>query len=271
MIGSESTGVPTQTTARPHVSGWVDPKTGQTARAFAILPCLLNIRHARIAGTDQGFGQFWHKRYQMQLSGIQITPEEVIQFWRRDFPIFWPPGNLFYMPPSGIENGEVALLKLAVPGQRRPFMATGVFIENVTATTFTYTALSGHPIAGSMSFSAFSRNGTTVAQADACLRASDPIFEVAIRLTGKQEDQFWRMTLENLAHALGANGVYSSNIQCLDRRLHWNKTGNLIRNAAIRSMIYYLTFPLRVLYYASKPKKKQDEQTIRRNHRRSRT
>lgn len=253
MIGSEGAGVTTRTPVDSRPAGWIDPKTGRPARPFAILPCLLNIRHAMIAGTDEGFGQFWHKRYQIQLDGIQVTPEEVIRLWRQDFPNLWPPGNRFYIPPGGIENGEIALLKLALPGRLRPVIATGVIVENVTPTAFTYTAFSGHPIAGSMSFSAFSRNGSTVAQADAYLRASDPLFEIGIRLTGKKEDQFWRLTLENLARALGANGIYSFEVECLDPHLHWNKAGNLFRNAAIRSGIFYLTLPFRVLYYAARP------------------
>ena len=235
--------------------GWIDPRTGLAARPFSILPCVLNIRNGKISRTDHGFGQFWHKRYQIKLTGVQATPEEVVQIWRKDFPSFWPHGNLFYAPLAGIEDGQVALLKLAIPGGRRPFLATGVIIENVTPTTFTYTAIAGHPIAGSMSFCAFMQDGITIARADACLRASDPLFEVAIRLTGKKEDRFWQLTLENLARAFGTEGLYSFEAKCLDRHLHWKKFGNLLDNAAIRSMVYNFTIPMRFLYYAFKPGK----------------
>lgn len=239
----------------PRRMTWIDPKSGQPARPFTVLPCLLNIRKSWLAGVEQGFGQHWRKQYQIRLAGSPVTPEEVIAIWRNRFADFWPPGNLFFPPADGIENGEIALLKLSVPGQRWPFMATGVSIHNVTPTTFTYTALAGHPIAGSMSFSAFSEDGVTVARAEANLRASDPLFELAIRLTGKMEDQFWRSTLENLATHFNAKGLYSFEANCLDRRLHWRHARNLTRNAAVRSTIYLLTFPLRFITYALRPDK----------------
>ena len=33
--------------------------------------------------------------------------------WKKRFPEFWPPGNRFYAPLTGIQPGEVALIRAA--------------------------------------------------------------------------------------------------------------------------------------------------------------
>ena len=60
----------------------------------------------RLLGPVQGFGKMWQKTYSMRLDGVETTPQAVISAWRDDFPSFWPPGNDFYPPPTGLEPGE---------------------------------------------------------------------------------------------------------------------------------------------------------------------
>ena len=60
--------------------------------------------------------------------GVDTTPEAVIATWKAHFPEFWPKGQRFYAPLSGIKPGEVALLELSpVPGAPVK-LSTGVMV-----------------------------------------------------------------------------------------------------------------------------------------------
>lgn len=74
-----------------------------------------------------------------------------------------------------------------------------------------------------------------------------PLYEIAFRLAGEREDLFWLQTLENLAASMGVPGHFSKEINLLDPGLRWRNARNLLHNAAIRSAIYQLTFPMRLL------------------------
>ena len=66
----------------------------------------------RLLSPVQGFGKMWQKTYKVALDGIDTTPQAVISEWRENFPSFWPKGNDFYPPLTGLEPGEVALIKV---------------------------------------------------------------------------------------------------------------------------------------------------------------
>lgn len=242
-------------------SSWISGQQRRRTGALTILPCLLNIAHGEVTDLDRGFGRQWDKIYRIRLPHLRRHPSEVIASWRDNFASIWPPGNQFFAPENGIKPGEIALIKLSIPGTRLPFLATGVYIDDVDDESFTYMAMAGHPIAGSMRFSAFiDEYGVLVAQAHARLRASDPLYEVGIRISGKKEDAFWRETLENLASFFYTPGVFEQYIHCVDHRLRWHEAKNLRDNAALRSMIYYLSFPLRFLrYFIQARRRKQPE------------
>lgn len=76
----------------------------------------LNVTGRRVVGPIQGFGKMWQKTYRVRLAGPEVTPAEVIAAWKADFQSFWPTGNRFYGPLTGIAPGEVALLNLDMPG-----------------------------------------------------------------------------------------------------------------------------------------------------------
>ena len=67
----------------------------------------------RVSGPLQGFGQLWQKSFTVRLDGVDMTPQAVVAIWKEHFPTFWPKGQRFYAPLSGIAPGEVALLELA--------------------------------------------------------------------------------------------------------------------------------------------------------------
>ena len=56
----------------------------------------------------------------------RVAPQELISTWKQNFPKFWPDGNRFYAPLTGIEPGEVALINARMPGKMT--LSTGVMV-----------------------------------------------------------------------------------------------------------------------------------------------
>jgi hypothetical protein len=202
----------------------------------------LNVDGRRVVGPLQGFGPMWQKVYQVRLSGSQVKPREVIQAWKADFPGFWPRGNRFYAPLTGIMPGEVALLNLRAGGMP---LSTGVLVLYADDESFTLMTPQGHMFAGWITFSAFEDEGETVAQAQVLMRANDPIYELGLRFGGhRQEDRFWQHTLTALAAHFDVTAPVQTQATCVDPRLQWAHARNVWQNAAVRTT---LTTPVRWL------------------------
>jgi hypothetical protein len=77
----------------------------------------------------------------------------------------------------GIQPGEVALLKMTLPGKMN--LSTGVMVLYADEESFTLMTPQGHMFAGWITFSATEPAGETVAQAQVLMKASDPIYETA--------------------------------------------------------------------------------------------
>ena len=88
----------------------------------------------------------WQKTYRVRLEDITIQPSEVIKTWKENFPKFWPKGNRFYAPLTGIAPGEVALLNLSMPVGMR--LSTGVVVLYADDESFTLMTPQGHMFAG---------------------------------------------------------------------------------------------------------------------------
>src|SRR5947209_10270200 len=56
----------------------------------------LNVDGRLAVGPLQGFGQLWQKTYRLHLSGVAMTPMEVMQVWKANFARFQPSDNRFY-------------------------------------------------------------------------------------------------------------------------------------------------------------------------------
>lgn len=211
----------------------------------------LNVEGRQVAGALQGFGQMWQKTYWVRLSGATVTPAEVIQIWKEKFPQFWPKGNRFYGPMTGIAPGEVAVLNLAGPGGvtgpgGMPVISTGIMVIYADGESFTFMNPEGHMFAGWITFSAHEQEGSTVAQAQVLVRASDPLWELVMRLFGyKKEDEFWHYTLKSLATHFGVDGQVQMHATCVDPRLQWSQAKNVWHNAAVRTALYTAGSPLR--------------------------
>jgi hypothetical protein len=191
----------------------------------------------RLLGPLQGFGKMWQKTYRVRLEGLQLTPAEVIGIWKERFAEFWPEGNTFYPSLTGIEPGEVALIKAAGPAGLK--LATGVMTLHADDVSFTEMTPEGHMLAGWITFSAHEQDGETVAQAQLLVRAQDPLTELGLALGGHRvEDRFWEQTLANLAAHLGVAAPVETQVVCVDRRRQWSKTGNVRHSAPVRSTLH---------------------------------
>jgi hypothetical protein len=188
----------------------------------------------------------WRKRHRVELRGANVTPLEVVSTWKTHFAEFWPKGNRFFGPLTGIAPGEVAVLNLnlMVPGGTK--LSTGVLVLYADEESFTLMTPQGHIFSGWITFSAQEEDGITVAQAEILMRASDPIYEVGMVLFGhKLENRFWEQTLSNVAAHFGVKTPATTTVECVDPRYQWNRVTNVWHNAAIRTAIYLAGTPVR--------------------------
>ena len=201
----------------------------------------------RVSGPIQGFGQMWQKTFKVRLDGVDLDPEAVVAHWKAGFPTFWPKGAAFYAPLAGIAPGEVALLEVApVPGSPVK-MSTGVMVIYADRESFTFMTPEGHALSAWITFSAFRDGDTTVAQAQALERTSDPFIELSYVFgANRANDRFWEKTLENLAASLGVGEpVIEAEKICVDRRRQWRYVRNLRHSAAVNMAVGTVTAPVR--------------------------
>jgi hypothetical protein len=205
----------------------------------------INVEGKRLTSPIQGFGKMWQKTYQVQLNGDIVRATDLIATWKQRFPEFWPDGNRFYAPLTGIEPGEVALIGMTLPGRMK--LSTGVMVLYADDESFTLMTPQGHMFAGWITFSATERDGKTVAQAQVLMRASDPIFELGLAMGGhRQEDKFWNETLRRLAAHVGEPGAeVATQVVCVDKKRQWSRWTNVWHSSAIRSTIYMMGAPVR--------------------------
>ena len=206
----------------------------------------LNVEGRRVVGPLQGFGALWQKTYQVRLPRERVSATELIATWKQRFPEFWPEGNSFYGPLTGIAPGEVALLNMTLPGKMK--LSTGVMVLYADEESFTLMTPQGHMFAGWITFSATQVKGDTVAQAQVLMRASDPIFEMGLTFGGhKQEDRFWQQTLTALAANFDHEADVETLVVCVDKKRQWSRWRNVWHSSAIRSTLYMLGAPGRAM------------------------
>jgi len=209
-----------------------------------------NVAGLRLTGPVQGFGKMWRKTYWINASA-NISPQTVIAEWKKHFGEFWPAGNRFKGPLTGLGPGDVALLDVSVGGGVR--LSTGVFVLYADEESFTLMTPEGHMFAGWITFSAERAGGasalgaspgaSTVIQTQVLMRANDPLYELAMSLGGhRKEDQFWVQTMTALARYLGAlPATVHTRTVCIDRRRQWGNFGSIWHNSMVRSMLHSTT------------------------------
>ena len=207
----------------------------------------INVAGKRLTSPIQGFGKMWQKTYQARLPRERVSAVDLISTWKQQFPDFWPEGNHFYAPLTGIAPGEVALIEGTLPGKLK--LSTGVMVLYADEESFTLITPEGHLFAGWITFSASEQEAETVAQVQVLMRASDPILELGLTLGGhRQEDRFWATTLGNLATRFGiADAAVETTVVCVDKRRQWRRWTNVWQSAAIRSTLYTIASPFRLV------------------------
>ena len=225
-------------------ASWAAPVSKLKAAAGPAGAINLNVEGRELVGPLQGFGQLWQKTYWIPLTGVDVTPEQVIATWKENFPRFWPAGNHFYGPLTGIAPGDVALLNLSMPGGMP--LSTGVMVLYADDVSFTLMTPQGHMESGFITFSAFERDGVTVAQVESMARANDPMYEIGFMLFAHaRQEAFWRQTLQALAKHFSAPGQPQMRKACVDGRWQWREARNIWHNAAMRTGVYVAAAPLR--------------------------
>jgi hypothetical protein len=174
-----------------------------------------------------------------------VLPTGVIKVWKEHFPEFWPKGNRFYGPLTGIAPGEVGLINMALPGGAP--LSTGVMVMYADEESFTFMTPQGHMFAGWITFSAYEEDERAVAQVQVLIRANDPIYELGFRLgAARSEDHFWQHTLRSLAAYFGLEEAQvETQAICVDRKLQWSQAKNVWHNAGVRTTLYLMTTPMR--------------------------
>ena len=224
-------------------SSWARPVERLTASDGHI-----NVTGRRPTAPMNGFGRMWQKTYRAPIGDAgELAPEQVIAAWKERFSEFWPAGNRFFAPLAGIAPGEVAALDLAMPGGLK--LSTGVLVLFADDESFTLMTPEGHMFAGWITFSSFVEDGSTYAQAQVLMRASDPLYELGMSLGGghRQEDAHWMHTISALGAHFGATVVVEVQSVCVDRRRQWSRARNVWHNAGIRSGLHMVSAPLRML------------------------
>lgn len=247
-----STDPATQPEAKKDPQNWATPVRSLNADGVSERAVNLNVQGRQVTNPMDGFGQMWQKTYRIRLEGATVDPKELIRVWKAEFASFWPQGNYFYSKTGRIQPGEVAVLNLAGPGGINapggaPMISTGILVIYADEESFSFMTPEGHMFAGMNTFSAYDDHGVTVAQIQALIRASDPIFEINLRLGigHKMEDVFWRETLMNLAKRFGVTAIPSLERVLLDSSVQWSQAKNIWHNSAVRTVLYVVGSPFR--------------------------
>lgn len=206
----------------------------------------LNVAGRRLVGPIQGFGQLWQKTYRVRVADAAVTPGEVIREWKANYASFWPKGNRFYAPVSGLQPGDVVLINAASLGGVQ--LSTGIRVIYADEESFTFMNAEGHPAAGIITFSAARDEVGVFAQVQVLIRANDPFYDLMLPLYGhRAEDQMWTKTLGALAAHFGSTGEVAVERVCVDARRNWSHARNIRHNAAIRSGLWMVGAPIRWL------------------------
>jgi len=195
-----------------------------------------NVAGRAIATPMEGFGELWHKVYQLRLAGLALRPEAAAGTLHEHLGELWPPGNRLRVvgEGGGLVPGAVGHIQLRLPGGAP--LSTGVRVLHRSPTSLTFVTLVGHMEAGWITFGAHDGGGSTVVRVESLARTGDPFYEIGFRLFGHgQQEGFWRHTLTALAKRLGVAPHIQVVRTCVDATRHWDGARNLAANAALRT------------------------------------
>lgn len=180
-----------------------------------------------------------------------MTPAQVMQVWKAEFPSFQPPESRFYPPLTGIEPGKVIFINLNLPiAPGMPNLIpvdSGVMVLYADDEMFTVMAPEGFPISGWNTFSVSEEEGSVVAQIQSMERSTDPIYEFGNILMGgaRRQEENWLYVLTHLAERFGIKGQVQMHRELVDPRWQWSEAKNVWQNAGVRTVLYKMAAPLR--------------------------
>ena len=214
----------------------------------------LNVEGRRVTGVAGGFGKMWQKTYTLSLAGSSATPQQVVKAWKEHFPEFWPKGNFFFAPLTGVRPGDVVPLQLKLPGGLK--MRTGILVVYADDESFSYIMPEGGMFGGMITFRANVRDGATTAEVQALVRAADPLYEAGmmVGIAHRMEDKQWKHVLHQLGRHFGVDTAPTMDRTLVDKKRQWKHARNLRKNAALKSSVYMLGAPFRAI---AKPFKKK--------------
>jgi hypothetical protein len=233
------------------ISNWAQPVSKLDASNLPPGSINLNLEGKRLTSPLHGFGPLWQKTYMIRLSGVDVTPQEVVKTWKENFAKFQPDEIHFHPPTAGVRPGELMPIDFNLPiGPGLPELiplAGGVRIVYADEISFTVMTPEGFPISGWNTFSAYEEDGATVAQVQSLIRSTDPVYEFGIRFMGgkAKQEKDWIHVLTKLGAHYGVKGHVQVTSICLDPRLQWGAFKNIWQNGAIRTFFYKLFSPIR--------------------------
>ena len=232
----------------PLMSGWAGSIEHITIGDVPALAMNVNVNGRKLTSPVNGFGRLCEKKYRIQIKNADMEPQEIITLWRQEFPDFWPKGNSLFISGGGpIVPGATALLNLSIGGPL--VMATGIFVMYAGENSFCFSTVLGHMLYGWINFSSFREDEKTIIQVHPIFRASDPVMEMGFQLgASRQEDQFWHLTLRNLASRLGVECQVEQQNIMIDRHVRWSEAGNVWYCGAIRSSLYMPIYLLKRVF-----------------------
>jgi hypothetical protein len=222
---------------------WAAPVDRLTVRDVPVGAVNINVEGRQLTNPLQGFGQLWQKTYTVRLPGIEASPADVIKIWKENFPKFHPPQNKFYPSKSGLEPGEIVLLSASL--FHLPVDA-GLMVLYADDESFTFITPEGFPESGWITFSAYEEDGCVIAQVQSLARGADPIYEASFWLFGSREQEsIWEHVLSQLAAKFDVQGQVKITKICVDHKLQWSQSKNVIKNAGMYTVFHKVTAPVR--------------------------
>mgnify|MGYP001470834632 CR=1 FL=1 len=65
--------------------------------------------------------------------------------------------------------------------------------------------------------------------------------------SSKMEERFWQQTITAVAAYFGVQTTPTTQLTCVDPGRKWSQAGNIWHNAGIRTVLYQVSTPLRLL------------------------
>ncbi len=213
-----------------------------------------NVEGRHVTNPQHGFGRLWRKTYRIPLDGCTLSPAEVMQVWKAEFPRFQPAGNNFYPPLAGVKPGELLYIDARLPiwpgSPGIVPISSGVLVLYADDEMFTVMTPEGFPEAGWNTFSVYEEDGRLYAQVQGMCRATDPIYEFGWRYMGGApfQEKTWMHVLRALAAHFGVTDQpVEVRRECVDKAVQWRYARNMWQNAMIRTVLYVCAAPFRRL------------------------